>query len=309
MNFKMIAAAAALVVAGSANAALDDFVSTNSSALFFAYNTTSGTSVAIDLGVSLNDFMPVYTSQGSAGAVEQGTLDKAGATATWNFGTNSTTINGAAVNAGANAWSTSFTSFMNSLNTAGQSTFKWAVIAGDATSNVDAVGKYLTTGTPTTAQLVGQTDSASANLNQVNNLYVNLATRMGTAANGAYFAGTASDAGYAAKNTNFNTQGNWLTNLSFQAVVSGTTTAASKTNLTIVGEDGEEFRVGVNGAANGNLNGFGALEFNAATGTLSWAANGAVAVVTPAVPEPSTAGLALVGLLLAGAVARRRAAK
>lgn len=308
MNFKMIAAAAALVAAGTANAALDNFASGNSSAMFFAYNTTTGTSVAIDLGVNMSDFMPVYTSFDAPGAVPQGALDKAGATATWNFGTNATTINGVAVNTGANAWSTNFNSFINSLNVGGVSDFKWAVIAADATAINDPAGKYLTTGTPTAAQLAGQDPSATANMANLDTMYANMASRFGSAANGSYYASASSDGGYAAKNTNFNTQGNWQTNTTFQAVVNGSTTAASSTNMTVLTEDGTIYRVGVNGAANGNLNGFGTLKLDTTTGTLSWAANGATAV-TPSVPEPSTAGLALVGLLLAGAVARRRAAK
>ena len=48
------------------------------------------------------------------------------------------------------------------------------------------------------------------------------------------------------------------------------------------------------------------------TAVASFAANGTLTIATPVttnVPEPTTTGLALAGLLVAGAVARRRAAK
>jgi hypothetical protein len=297
MNFKMIAAAAALVAAGTANASLDNFLSANSSVVFFGYNTTTGTSVIADLGVSLNDFMPAYTVIGDPGAVAQGQLDQAGAKAVWNFNANTLSVNGSLVNGPiTNNWSTNFASFLSSV---GSSNFKWGVIAGDNTSNVDAVGKYLTSGNPTDQNLIDQSASQTANMGQVNALYTNLASKLGSAANGSYYAASPSDTGYVAKNTNFNTQGNWLTNLGFQAVVNGSTAAASTSALSLIVEDGTNYRVGVDGTA------FGHLTLDAVGGTLTWQAAGAV---TPSVPEPSSYGLALVGLA-AAFVARRRAAK
>jgi MYXO-CTERM domain-containing protein len=76
--------------------------------------------------------------------------------------------------------------------------------------------------------------------------------------------------------------------------------------------------VGFFGAANSKLSGVGAGSaketiFAAPTALASFTANGTLTIgtplpVTPSVPEPESYGLALVGLLLAGAVARRRAA-
>jgi MYXO-CTERM domain-containing protein len=71
------------------------------------------------------------------------------------------------------------------------------------------------------------------------------------------------------------------------------------------------------GAANSKLSGVGAgaakeTIFAAPTALASFTANGTLTIaapaVVPSVPEPESYGLALVGLLLAGAVARRRAA-
>lgn len=293
MNFKMIAAAAALVAAGAANASLDNFTSANSSVVFYGYNTTTGTSVFIDLGVNLNDFMPAYTELGDAGAVPQGQLDVAGANAVWNFGANTLSINGAQVSNGtSNNWS-AFSSFLSSV---GSSNFKWGVMAGDSTSNVDLVGKYLTSGNPSDDALFNQSASQTSNLVQVNNTYTNTASKLGSIANGSYYASSSSDSAYVAKNTNMNFQGNWQNNMAFQAVVTGSATGTSTSELSLMVEDGTAYRVGANG-------GIGLLTLNAANGTLSWQAAGAV---TPSVPEPATYGMALVGLA-AAFVARRRA--
>jgi len=294
MNFKMIAAAAALVATGAANASLDDFNTANSSVLFVGYNTNTGTSVTIDLGVSLNDFMPAYSQLGAPGAVSEGTLDMSNQKAVWNFTNNTYTLNGVQQSgASANSWSGNFASFLNSLSSGNQTGFKWAVIAGDMTSNVDQVGKYLTSGNPTDQQLSDQADTS--NMAAINNVYTNSTSKMGSSANGSYYAGSSSDSAYVAKNTNFNTTGNWQGHLDFQAVINGSTTATSTSVLSLMSEDNTAYRVGANQAV------LGQLTLDAASGTLTWS-------TTPAVPEPETYGLALVGLA-AAFLARRRAAK
>ncbi|MFT3858868.1 MAG: PEP-CTERM sorting domain-containing protein [Aquabacterium sp.] len=297
MNFKLIAAAAALAVSGAANAAIDNMLSANSSALFYGYNTTTGTSVVVDLGVNLNDFLPAYTMLGEPGNVPQGALSKQGVTAVWNFNANTYTLNGTQVaGAPANNWAAAFSSFVNSVS-AGGNTFKWGVLAGDNTSDVDLVGKHLVSGTPTDAQLEGQTDSSSANLGQANDLFINLNVfnLINGADNAAYYAAASSDPGYVAKNTNLNFQGNLKGNLGWQTVTNGATTGTSVTNLTLVVEEGSEVRVGAFGDE------LGTLTLDAAAGTLTWQ--------TTAVPEPSTYAMVLAGLALGGLVVRRRAAK
>jgi hypothetical protein len=284
MNFKMIAAAVALVATGAANAAANAYNSGNSDVLFYAYDLTAQTSVIADLGATVNDFMPshytVPDGQGgiTAGAVPQGALDMAGATASWNLKGGS--------------FASAFNSFLAS---AGSDTIYWGVLAGDdATSSAspDNGGKYLVTGAPTSAQL-----AAPGNIGNLAPIGQTLFTKVN--AGGAYFAASSNDNGYVAGKLNLNTQGNYQVNLGWQAVTGTTATGTSSTNLTLVTESPAAFRVGQVGSA------FGALSLNASTGALTW---NAATAVTPSVPEPATYGMALVGLIAAGLV-RRRAAK
>lgn len=284
MNFKMIAAAAALVATGAANAAVNAYNSGNSNVLFYAYDLTAQTSVVADLGVTLNDFMPAhYTVPDGLGGTTnglspEGALDMAGATASWNLKGGS--------------YASSFNSFLAS---AGTDTIYWGVLAGDdATSaaSPDSGGKYLVTGAPTSANL--------ANPGKIANLATIGQTLFSkVSAGGAYNTTSPTDAGYVAAKSNLNTQGNYLVNLNFQAVTGTTATGTSSTALTLVTETPAAFRVGQVGSA------FGTLSLNASTGALTW---NAATAVTPSVPEPATYGMALVGLIAAGLV-RRRAAK
>lgn len=284
MNFKMIAAAAALVATGAANAAVNAYNSGNSNVLFYAYDATAQTSVIADLGVTLNDFMPANYNQPDGaggvtpGLVPEGSLDKAGATASWNL-------------KGGN-YASSFNSFLAS---AGTDTIYWGVLAGDDGTNSaspDPAGKYLVTGKPTSANLAG-----AGNIGNLAIIGQTLFTKVN--ANGAYFAATGTDTGYVAAKTNLNTQGNYQNNLAWQAVTATTAAGASSTALTLASESNQAFRVGQVGSA------FGSLSLNASTGALTW---NAATNVTPSVPEPATYGMALVGLIAAGLV-RRRAAK
>lgn len=284
MNFKIIAAAAALAVSGAAHATLDTMASGNSSVAFISTNLDSKDSVTVDLGVNLMDFVPAsyYTIDSDTGGYAQGKLSKSNVTAVWNFATNTFTLNGVAQNIGSVNWS-GYSSFLSALSANGQTTANWAVIAGDSTgSNLDGYQHFLTTGTPTDAQLTQESSSATAKLGQVDNLYTrtNDTTGMNSVDNGSYYTADSTDLGSVLRTDNF--YKNWRNNLKFPSTTTGDTNG-----FWFLLGDGNEFQVE------------GTWTLNAATQTLTWQ------TPTVAVPEAETYAMALAGLLALGLVRRR----
>lgn len=303
MKLHHIAAALALVAAGTANAAIDNFTTGNGSLFLIAYDNAGGsntqTASLFDLGFHLDDIAGA-TGNGTVGAI--GHLADPGTQVVWNFNDNTVSVNGSISLIGTNSWSTAFAKLVANSD-AGQ--IKWTVGAGDNVGFA-ANARYLITGQPTAAALSSQNASNTTNLAITNSLFGQNILNKGTlnvdgVDNGAWTFAAAEDGaataanGYVIDSTIFGT--NWRTrNVLTNAIVLD----GAEQNLWLADASGAEKRVGEQALAPaGYLNGSATLTFNSATGTLTLA--------VPAVPEPSTYALALVGLGMALVARRRRA--
>lgn len=303
MKLQHIAAAVALAAAGTANAAIDNFATGNGSFFLVAYDTLNGTKTAslFDLGFNLTDF--VGTGNGTLGAT--GTLAQTGTKVVWDLANNTVSVNGSIASTGLNSWSTALNKLVAN-STAGE--IRWLVGAGDSVGS-GANARYILAGQAATSN----TNATNAGpLNQSNTLFSGSITSKGTLNqagidNGAWTFAEATDGsataanGYIFDTTIFSPT--WFTRntLTNNQVLDG-----AKQNMWIVDGAGNEQAIGKllpgQTADNGAnlLNNVGTLVFNSQAGTLTWE--------TPAVPEPSTYAMALVGLALAGVAARRRRA-
>ncbi len=292
MKLQTIVAALALAATGAANASLNGMDAGTANSVAFIAQDVTGTvqgSVFVDLGYTFADFMPA--SQGGIG-----NLSDVNNTVVWNFANNTITRNGQAV-AGTNDFSAVAPFFASAGADA-----KWGVIAGD-TVGVDYMTRYLTTGTPTAANLTNQIDSSALQL--VAPLWDRTrAAITSTADNGSYYAATNTDPAWTGSNSNgIGTLGRWQNNITWNA-----TTAGTQTNFVFANGDGSEEFVGAAPAGStttGLLNARGTFTYNAAAQTLTWQT--ATVAVTPSVPEPSTYSLGLVALAAMGFAARRKA--
>jgi len=303
MKLNLIALAA-LAASGAAQASLDLPSGYNGSVAFIAYDNTgaSKSSVFVDLGFNIYDFAPaVNLSNGQT--LTEGLLAKKNTSVVWDFNNNTITLNGTV-----RSVTNNFSAVASFLSTADASDVRWG-IAGASLFNSATQESLLTlaTGTPSNAQLNVQdattTSDAGSLAEPLFKTYAGL-VQPGVD-NGSYFAPTSGSVGFLPSTAGFNT--NWNNNLRWASMVS---LAVGATNLWLLDGEGDEWAVGAqpNGENAANLvREKGTFRFDAAANKLSWETP-YFTPSTPAVPEPSTYALALVGLAVAGIAARRRRA-
>lgn len=277
-----VAAAAALMAVSGAHAGISLPTNTsfgNSSVLFVAWDQNANISMVADLGINMADLLP-----GSA-------LATAGAVATWNFNTNTSSLSGVT----GNAWDAAFSTFKA---TQSGDDFRWGVIAADSIagnvsgSNTILGRGMLATGLATEAQMLAANTSAPTGnaLTAANNFWAaaqNLGT-VNTANNGA---GTAtSGPGYlgTAMRDDFSGQLTWK-----YMVANGITSTMQYQQQVVA--DPTVFQIGDPTATNTLSSNPMTFRFDIATGDL-----------VLAVPEPGTYAMLLAGLAVVTLVARRR---
>jgi hypothetical protein len=298
MNFKTLAVAAAIVAAGTANAAISSFSggtsNGNGSLVLLMLDSTGANtqSLTVDLGLTFNDF------------ASGGAYSKVGTAIVWDLANNTvigSTIdaNGVKTNisvAGVNDWASQLSIFKGASDAAET---KWAVISGSQkTSTANAFLTTAPVGGPTSGQLNQQTTGLIANMTQITApLIGNLGTTKGTitsADNGA-FSAAATDSAYVGTAYGGVTPAN---NFGWKGNVKWNTFAANGSSQTF-----EQINANGTKAQIGAMNSFGYMDVG--TFTLQ----GDTLTYTVGVPEPESYALAIVGLLGMAAVARRRAAK
>lgn len=283
MNFKMIAAAAAFLAAGAANAAITSFdggtVAGNGSVVLLKADTT-GTAVqglTVDLGFNYLDF------------ANNGALAQAGTTIVWDFSANTITKNGALVTGVTNDWASQFAIFAANSDAAET---KWAIASGSQKGT--AVTGFLASGNPTAAQFTQQTTTLISQMglvdsNATSGLIKSLGSKgtITSADNGAYAMGS-TDSSYVGTDYSLTTINGWKNNIKWSTwLADGATSAFTQVS------------------ANGTKTLIPNATFQLVGNTLTYSVAGGV---TPSVPEPESLVLALAGVL-GLALARRRAAK
>jgi len=297
MKLQHIVAAVAMVAAGAANASVDQFTTGDGSLFLIAFDNAGGnyttTSMFLDLGYNLSAF--------KNGA----DLTANGQKVVWDFGANTVKVNGTLASTGTNAWTAAFDKLVANAD-AGQ--IKWTIGAGDSTGS-GANANYLVTATGNSAS---QNAANTGSMNLANGMFTGLTANGGkgtvvSADNGAFTFAAADGVAATSANGYVIATSAFGTNWQGKDVMPNSITTASQNNLWLLQGNGVNTRIAsyTGDAAeltNGGslLNNAGTFTFDVVAKTLTWE--------TAAVPEPSTYALALMGLVVAGAVARRRAA-
>lgn len=292
MKLQHIAAAVALVAAGTANAAIA--TGGNGSLVMIAYDRTGGTTTAgvFDLGLTMDDLIGATSNGSGIAATSLATsLATSAGKLEWNFNTNTTSINGAvSTTYGNNDWTAAWNTLLANSQAAD---LQFVVTAFDTvgfgastrslvTGKADATATFTATKAGTIQQIAG---------GKPNDIFTPIANKgtIASAANGAYTFTAADGAaslanGYVMAGEGFANE--WRSGNLLQ----GETFASNTTALWVVDGAGNKAKLG---GANTLF-----LSLNATAGTLTLAP----------VPEPSTYALMVAGLAVVGAVARRRRA-
>lgn len=280
LKLQVLALAAAAVVAGGANAAIDNVATGNSSLLFVALDANSNISLIIDLGINVNDFV-------TSNALTSGLTSSQ----TWNFATNTSTLS-----ASGNDWSAAYATFV-AAQSGGD--FTWGVIGGDnLTGGVAPTNNrsLYATGNATQAEMLLMNTSTppSTALGTMANFIAtvnNLGTHQ-TAANGAAATTAADGLAYLPESVreNFGGQLTWS-----YLLANGETSTFQRvqqfTNPLVFQFGNPTTQDSLSAAPIG-------FTFDISTNTLTLAP----------VPEPGTYAMLLAGLAAVGFMARRRKA-
>lgn len=273
MKIKLLAAAVALVAATGANAAMEPA------------NTANGGSMILVVGSKLNNISAAFDLGYDAGQFLPATVANAGANVTWNLTTNVVAPNsfsGLAAATG-NDWSAAWSAL------SGASDLQWGVI-GYQTS---AAGKnFISTASVANQGLVAATTTTQfGNAQTGYTNFLNFNNTLGTQVSVANGASTATATGayaYQAFGTGLKAGTEFW---SFADAV------GTSLNVNLIYQSGATFTKSIYAAANA-----------AGPATFSLSSAGVLTYDVPiaAVPEPETYGMLAAGLLMLGAVARRR---
>jgi len=321
MKLQHIAAAVALAVAGTANAAVDQFTTGNGSLFLIAFDNAGGsfttTAMFTDLGLNLQDFAGPNANANAA------LNTKDGVKLVWDFGNNTLTRTTASWGANGpvtveslsgpaqNSWTAAFDKLV--ANSDSTSAIKWTVGAGDQTGSGANVN-YLVTATSATASS-SQTSSNTNSMSLVNGMFTSLqaaaavanGSTVASATNGSYTFAAADGLSATSANGYVVATSAFGTNWQGKDTIAGSVTTDATKNLWLVNGAGVNTRIANFGGPVGTaenaaplLNNAGGFRLDFAAKTLTWE--------TAAVPEPETYALAIAGLVVAGALARRRRA-
>ncbi|MCH8180489.1 MAG: PEP-CTERM sorting domain-containing protein [Proteobacteria bacterium] len=291
MKLQHIAAAVALVAAGTANAAIA--TGGNGSLVMIAYDKLGGTTTAgvFDLGLTMDDLIGATGNGTGVAATSLAGLNSA---LQFNFNTNTITVNGVTTSAyGNNSWTAAWNTLLANSDAAD---LQFVVTAFD-TVGFGANLRSIVTGTAhnTNSFLSSQATGLQAIAGgKANDIFTPLQSTItgykGTitadAANNGAYTFTAADGattranGYAMAGDAFGNE--WRSN----NVLNGETLASNTASLYVVDGNKAKFEMQY------------VVSLSAANGTLT----------ISAVPEPTTYALLVSGLAVVGAVARRRRA-
>ncbi len=280
-QLKLLAAAVALAGSATAHAAMDNFISGNSSLAFVALDSVgSPISVMMDLDFRLDDFLP--SNKGAAGTQ-----------IVWDFNQNRLTVNGVLSTSTQANWSSALGTFQATANS---SETKWAVIGGDSLAGIGNTARYLSTSTAPLATLQNQTKVNLQGFSLVDALY-NANNLLQSAASGQNGSTATAGAAYVGTPDAFNVAGTWENKTIGWSAYALEGAAQS---LYLLSTDNGISSTKALAVQYALANPTGPATFHYSSGVLTYS-------VPAPVPLPPAVGLMAAGLGLLGTLARRRA--